>query len=132
MSKSNNGFTLIELIVGLAILSLIVATLFPMLVAGLNYIATAGKRTNSTFLNQSQIETVLNQKGDILSGFPLGYVPGEITVNFPTLDPITSTDTVVDEDTGLETTIVKGYLLDKNVMITDGREVVYYFYYPLY
>jgi type II secretory pathway pseudopilin PulG len=117
--KSKVGFTLIELILGIALLALIVAMLMPMLVGGFGYIATAGHRTSAYFSNQGQVDVVFNQRHqDINLSDYADFVSGtddKINISYSNGDTFEAS----------------GYVLNKKVSFS-GREVNYVFFHPGY
>lgn len=109
------GFTLVELIISIALIALIVAFMMPLFVQGFTFISRAGQRSKATYINQAQIENVLNinHKSIVLTDYP--DATNDITITFD--DSTTST--------------AKGYVLNKTVPFQD-TEVEFYFFHPQY
>lgn len=54
--RNNNGFTLIELILGLSLLTIITISLIPLFTQGFSYIHRSGSQTDAIYKNQKTIE----------------------------------------------------------------------------
>ncbi len=65
--KSRLGMTYIELLVALAILSLIIVSFTPMLLLSYDHIYTAGERTYNTYASKTEMEEGLARRDSILS-----------------------------------------------------------------
>lgn len=59
MRKKNKGFTLVELIVAMFIITLVVTSIIPMLLIGYKQIISSGKKNVSIYTTQKQVEDVL-------------------------------------------------------------------------
>lgn len=113
--KRRRGFTLVELIISIALLALIVVFMMPLFVQGFSFISRAGQRSKATYQNQAQIENVLNlnHKSILLTEYP--DATNNVVITFK--DTTTST--------------AKGYVLNKTVPF-QNTEVKFYFFHPEY
>lgn len=59
LSNNNNGFTLIEIIIGIALFGIISISLITLFTNGFTYISRSGRRTEALYTNQKAIETNL-------------------------------------------------------------------------
>lgn len=61
MRKSDQGFSLIEIVISLAIIGIVTITLLQMFTSGLQGIYRANDKTEEVFLSQSEIESKFEQ-----------------------------------------------------------------------
>lgn len=59
LKKNKNGFTLVELIVAMFIITLVVTSIIPMLVMGYKQIISSGKKNTSVYTTQKKAEDIL-------------------------------------------------------------------------
>ena len=89
--RNKSGFSLIELIIAMAVLAIIVATFTTMLTSGLFGIVKAGEKSTNIFLSQEDLEKKLSVGTTI--GTPL-------TITFTDLSTITIQGEIVEFPNG--------------------------------
>ena len=86
MSKYKEGFTLIEVILSMALLVIISTAFLTMFTSGIVGISNSGKKSVSHYTAQSKIESNINDSGS-LSGNVV-TLPKSISLTFPGNPPI--------------------------------------------
>jgi prepilin-type N-terminal cleavage/methylation domain-containing protein len=80
-NKSQKGFTLIEVILAIAILAIISVAFLTMFTRGIVGIKNSGKKSTSHYTAQSQIESNINDSGNLPSN--VVTLPKSISLTFP-------------------------------------------------
>ncbi|WP_128425961.1 type II secretion system protein [Gudongella oleilytica] len=75
IQKAENGFTLIEVIVAMAIIGIVALSVLSIFTNGFSWITLAGDKSEAGFETQRQTEIVLNQKDSDPS-------PSNLTITF--------------------------------------------------
>ena len=124
------GYTLIEVLAGLAILAMVGVTFLSALVVTTKATLIANERTTAESLSQAQLEYVMQCDYDDINVSPQYELDGDIAVPFgysievnaERLDPYGDG---TENDDGVQKIIIKIYHADKLVTATEGYKVRY-------
>ena len=130
MKWGQGGYTLIEVLAGLAILAMVGVTFLSALVVTTKATLIANERTTAESLSQAQLEYVMQCDYDDINVSPQYELDGDIAVPFgysievnaERLDPYGDG---TENDDGVQKIIIKIYHADKLVTATEGYKVRY-------
>lgn len=85
--RNNNGFTLIEVIVSIAILGIVVISFQYLFTFAYTQIISAGHKSEATFESHQEVEKRI--AGDLSNGSVISTTGSTITINLPASSSIT-------------------------------------------
>ncbi len=125
--KNEKGFTLIEVMIAIALLGIIAVAFLGGLATASKALVIADERTTAESLARSQMEYVKNQDYDATNNPPqysqLSSIPGGYTIAITAerLDP--EGDDTGNDDGIQKITVTVGHLSKSDVIILDGYKV---------